>query len=436
MLGIGINNSKKMSNNIFVDNKVELSNKQLLIKNTFWLSAFEFFSKILMFFVIVGLVRYWGAEEFGSFNLAFAYVAIFMILADFGLSTITIREVAKNKDLSEKYLSNLLGLKLFLSIIIGLIFSFSFLFINKPVSIQLLIITLIFSLAQNFQNIFVSIFQAWEKMEMVFINRMVFYVGVLVSALLVIKFHGQATDLVLGYGISTLLAIALGIWQTNRLKIKIKIGFDFGFWKEIIKEALPILGITMAMVIYANNDTLLIGRNLGNDQVGLYQTAFKILFAFQSINVINYVLFPRLTVLFHNNQKDTAKKLIKLIVWLSLAGLIPLAWLITWQRDLIMRLIYGQSFVVSAGVMSLLIWSGVINYFRVFVANLLLIKNKQNMIFRAILVGTIINLVINYFFIPRVGFVQGGISLIISELVVLLIMIISLLKLSPHKEVF
>ena len=157
----------------------ELSNKQILIKNTFWLSAIEFFSKMFMFVVIVGLVRYWGAKEFGAFNLSFAYVALFMILADFGLSTISIREIAKHKDLSGKYLGNLIGLKLFLSVLIGLLFAFSFLFVNKPVSIQLLVITLVFTLIQNFQNVFIVVFQAWEKMEMVFINRMVFFIGVL-----------------------------------------------------------------------------------------------------------------------------------------------------------------------------------------------------------------------------------------------------------------
>jgi len=80
--------------------------------------------------------------------------------------------------------------------------------------------------------------------------------------------------------------------------------------------------------------------------------------------------------------------------------------------------------------MSLLIWSGVINYFRVFVGNLLVIKHRQNMVFWSILIGTLINITINYFLIPKVGFVQGGWSLIISELVVLVTMIIGLRKLS------
>lgn len=405
-------------------NKNELSNRQLLIKNTFWLGAVEFFSKILLFFVTVGLVRYWGAQEFGVFNLSFAYIAIFLILSDFGLVTIATRDVAKHRDLSEKYLSNLIGLKLALSILITLFFVMSFLFVRNPVPIQLLLATLIFSLIQVFQGVFIAIFQAWEKMEMVFFNRMIYYVGMLVSALLVISFHGTAIHLVIGYTISTILSIIWGIFQTNLLKIKINIAFDFGFWKELIKEALPLFGMTAATIIYANNDTLLIGRYFGNDQVGWYQTAFKILFAFQSVNVINYAIFPRITVLFHENKKETVKKLIKLVISLSVLVLVPLALLITWQRELIMKLIYGPSFVVAAGVMSLLVWSGVINYFRVFVGNLLVIKKKQNVVFWSVLIGTLVDLTINYFLVPKVGFVQAGWSLIISELVILGVMLL------------
>jgi len=80
--------------------------------------------------------------------------------------------------------------------------------------------------------------------------------------------------------------------------------------------------------------------------------------------------------------------------------------------------------------MSLLIWSGVVNYFRVFVGNLLVIKKKQKVIFWAVLVGTLVNLTTNYFLIPKIGFVQGGWSLIISELVVLVMMILGLKRLN------
>lgn len=411
---------------MFLNQKEGLSNKQLLIKNTFWLGGIEFFSKILLFFITLGLVRYWGAEEFGVFNLSFAYVALFTILGDFGLTTIVTREVAKHKDLSEKYLNNLIGLKMALSVLICLLFIFSFLFFKKPVSLELLVVTLVYGLSQIFLGIFWAIFQAWERMEMMFLNKMVFYVGMLISALLVIKFNGNAIDLVKGYVTSTLISIILGIWQMKSLKIRIKIAFDFGFWRELIFEALPLLGMTAATVIYLNNDTLLIGRFLGNKEVGFYQTAYKILFAFQSVNVINYAVFPRLTVLFHEDQKETSKKIINLVVGVSLLGLVLLATLITWQRELIIKLIYGEQFVVAAGVMSLLIWSGVVNYFRVFLGNLLVIKKKQKMVFISVLIGTLVNLILNYFLIPKFGFAQAGVDLIVGEVIILGVMILSL----------
>lgn len=418
VLGIGTNNLEK--NN--------LTNKQLLVKNTFWLGGIEFFSKILLFFITVGLVRYWGSEEFGAFNLSFAYVALFMILSDFGLVTITTREVAKHRDLSEKYLGNLVGLKLALSVLIGILFVVSFLFFKRPVSIQLLVATLIYNLFLVFQNVFIAIFQAWEKMELVFWNRMVFYLGMLVSALLIIGLKGNAVNLVFGYILATVIAVIVGIYQLRLLNIRFKLDFNFKFWKEMVVESLPLLGMTIATVIYANNDTLLIGRYFGNSQVGWYQTAYKILFAFQSINVINNAVFPRIAVLFHENKKNTLKKIIKLIIVGSLLILIPLALAITWQKELIIKLIYGESFVVSAGVMSLLVWSGVINYFRIFVGNLLIIKKKQKIVFWSVAIGTLVGLIINFIFIPKLGFIQAGRSLIISELVILIVMILGLKK--------
>lgn len=405
-----------------------LSNKQLLIKNTFWLSAIEFFSKILMFVVTVSLVRYWGIDEFGKFNLSFAYVAVFMIFSDFGLDTITIRDVAKNKDLTEKYLSNLIGLKLFLAVLIMVLFVLSFLFVNNPVSMELLVVTLLYSVLQTFQGVFLAIFQAWEKMELVFVTKLIFYIGILFSALFVIKTNGYAFDLVLGYILVVLMVIVLGIKLIKSIGIKIKISFDFNFWGKLIKETLPLFGMTAATIIYTNSDTLIIGRYFGSNQVGWYQTAYKILFAFQSVNVINYAILPRISILFHEDKKETIKKLLRLIISLSIFGLVFLATLITWQRELIMRLIYGETLTVAAGVMSLLVWSGVINYFRNLVGNLLVVRKKQSVVFWAVLVGATVNLVVNWLMVPKFGFICAGWSLVISESVILMVMILGFKK--------
>lgn len=410
---------------MFLNKKGQLSNKEVLMVNTFWLSAIELFSKILLFIITLSLVRYWGASEFGAFNLAFAYVAIFAVLGDFGLATITVRDVAKDKSLSEKYFSNLVGLKLVLSILVIVLFLLSLIF-NRNVSIVLLMATLVYYLSQVFNGIFLAIFQAWERMDLVFWNKLLYYLGMLVSAFLVIFLKKNAVFLILGYTLTTILVILVGVWQLKLLKIKFKVAFNYAFWRELIIEALPLFGMTTATVIYLNNDTLLIGRILGTDQVGWYQSAYKILFAFQSINVVNYAVFPRLSVLFNEKKKDVFNKIIKIIILFSLITLVPLAGIISWQRELIMKLIYGQSFVVASKVMSLLVWAGVINYFRVFVSNLLIIKKKQKFVFATVLLGTLISLSLNFVLIPIIGFVQAGWTLIISETIILLTMLLVL----------
>ena len=50
--------------------------------------------------------RYLGAEGYGILSLALSITGIFGILADLGLNTLMVREVARNKELADTYISN------------------------------------------------------------------------------------------------------------------------------------------------------------------------------------------------------------------------------------------------------------------------------------------------------------------------------------------
>jgi len=47
--------------------------------------------------------RYLGAAGFGILSFALAFTGIFGVFSDLGLSTLTIREVARDKSLASKY---------------------------------------------------------------------------------------------------------------------------------------------------------------------------------------------------------------------------------------------------------------------------------------------------------------------------------------------
>ena len=72
---------------------------QRIAKNTGVLLASQIVSYVLGFFFIMYTARYLGAEGFGTLSFALAFTGIFGVFADLGLSTLTVREVARDKSL-------------------------------------------------------------------------------------------------------------------------------------------------------------------------------------------------------------------------------------------------------------------------------------------------------------------------------------------------
>jgi O-antigen/teichoic acid export membrane protein len=105
--------------------------RQILFKNTFWLTVTEALDKSFSFVALILVARHFGPEIYGKFAFALSFLAVFIIIADFGFSTLTVREVAKNKSNSQQYIDNILFIKVFLSLITFILISICITFLNK-----------------------------------------------------------------------------------------------------------------------------------------------------------------------------------------------------------------------------------------------------------------------------------------------------------------
>ena len=88
-----------------------------LAKNTSVLFLSQMIGYVLAFFYTLYSARYLGTTNFGIISFATAISGLFAIFTDLGLSTLTIREVARDKSRTYKYLGNHGTIKLILSII-------------------------------------------------------------------------------------------------------------------------------------------------------------------------------------------------------------------------------------------------------------------------------------------------------------------------------
>ena len=97
-----------------------LTNKsadQTIMKNSFWLFLAEGTNKGILFLVAILIARNFSPEEYGVFGYVFSVMTLIAMIADFGLTNITIRELAKNRTDSKTYFEDAVSLKILLSVL-------------------------------------------------------------------------------------------------------------------------------------------------------------------------------------------------------------------------------------------------------------------------------------------------------------------------------
>src|SRR5690606_6957812 len=136
------------------------------------------------FLYTIYTARYLGAKGFGILSFALAFTSIFGVFADLGLNTLATREISRSISLSEKYLGNIIPLKVILAIItLGFIVCTINLIGYSDETKKVVYIIALSAIFTTFIGIFNSIFQAFEKMEYqsigLILQSILMFIGVL-----------------------------------------------------------------------------------------------------------------------------------------------------------------------------------------------------------------------------------------------------------------
>lgn len=397
--------------------------KQILFKNTFWLTISEIVAKTLLFIITISIIRYLGAEMYGKYSFAIAFTSMFSVIVDFGLGTMLLQELTSTaKKNASQIFGSILTVKFFLGLIaFSLIFGISF-FLKIPVDVRtLLLLGGIYMVIQSFVLLFPFLFQAYETMQYSFIIRTGSNILLSIFVLSAIFLKLSVNAIFFAYILTAVLMVSVGLLLVRKSMFSIKYGIDKLTIKYFFKQSWPLFFGNICMTLYMFSDTTMLSFFRNYKEVGIYQSAYKILYIFQTMGLIHTVLYPRMANLYNTNR-DKLNKLLKLFISLSLVVLIPTITLIGIFRNQLINLIYGTKFHGSGDVMILLIIGGAISYFTGFFANLLLIKRKQRQWFLAYLICFISNVLFNYFMIPHFGPIGAGIGYIAGYAILLAIL--------------
>jgi O-antigen/teichoic acid export membrane protein len=207
---------------------------------------------------------------------------------------------------------------------------------------------------------------------------------------------------------------------------------DFSFLVKIIKVSAPLGIIVLINLLYDRIDVLLISKLLGFWDTGKYNVAYGLMKA--STLSFSFILIEGFSKASYLSSKLSSiklflKKYTSIIFFISLGSALVLFFL----PDFLVIFFYSSKYAGSVDLLKFLSFAVIplaLNNLTGITLNAL---GRFNFVLIAILIGLIVNVLINIVFIPKIGLIAACYATFFTELVILLVESYFLLKVFRSK---
>lgn len=379
------------------------------------------------------LTRYLGVEGYGQYTVIFAYVGFWSVITDFGILTILNRELAQNESEKEKILDNVWTFRILLSIVVIAIAITTSRFLNYDIIVKngIAIISLAFflqTLNMTFVSVFQNSFQMYKGVLTDVIGKALILILIIVAVSLKANFYLLITSYILG----NLVNVYLSYLFANAL-VRVRLAFDFTFWKRILVESAPIGLMGIFGYFYFKSDILILSLMKGSYDVGIYGPTYKI---FEILITMPSFLvgasFPVIGLLY-KTDRDRCQKVVQKIFSILLSISIPLGISgIVLAKPILIFLSGGGEFVANnvfyqgwafSGITALqLLFIGlIISYGNAIISTTVIIAGAQRKLVLPTILYAVFNIGFNLIFIPNFSYIATSVSTSLTEMLIFIV---------------
>jgi O-antigen/teichoic acid export membrane protein len=386
----------------------------------------EIVGRLFQFALIYAAQRILGPADYGVITYGLAVGVVLAPATDLGMQLIITREVARAERIAPRMSGIGLALKLLLAL--GAVAAL------VPISLQrpdhTTFATFVLGLAiigASFAEYFGYIFRGLRRVELdavltLLLRLFVFACGV-AALLLRPSVNGVAVAYVIGNGLAAMLGY---VWLRNRFfKPVLKIQRSASV--ALLRQALPLGGAILFSIAYTRTSVFLLDALNNSTAVGEYGVALRLTEPLALIpSAIMAAVFPALThTIAQAGYAATRALRLKTIGLLSLAGLLIAVGGVLFGPWLI-RFLYGTQYAGSTQALQLLAVAALPIFINYALTHFLVARRQQrlNLIFNAVIFA--VNLILCSGLIPRFGPSGAALSIVLSELTLLILCSIAL----------
>jgi O-antigen/teichoic acid export membrane protein len=248
-----------------------------LTKNATYLFSARFVNALSIMALILIISRRLGPDIFGGYSFLNAVIMTGVVIANFGLDTLMVREVSRDPLLGKQYLASVLGFKVISSLVVMIgVFALFRYFLDDKAMIRLLavfsIVICLNSLSQSFWY-YGDAFQKfqfhaalWASLNVIKVPLVWFFISIEQDLTMVVY------ALIIAETISLIISGCL-------IRRRFKLVLGNLFFKSIpilLKKVWPLAVVFILSAIYFRIDMMMLEVMKGEKAVGIYSASYKL----------------------------------------------------------------------------------------------------------------------------------------------------------------
>lgn len=391
------------------------------VKSSVVYTLSSLFSKGLAIITVPIFTRLMSTSEIGVVNLFNSWYSMISVVATLALTSggfqLSLKEFTDKRD---QYISSMLSLTSGVAIVLTVIYLIAPSYWNKIIGLPtglmiLMLLELFLSPALQFWLLRQRYEYKYKAAAIVTFSSAFFAALISVIAVVYASNVGQKNlgSIRLYANYAVLLTIDFVIWIM--IFIKGRTVYNKTFWTFSLKLSIPLIGNSIAVQVLSVSDRTMIGRMVGNSEVGIYSTLYTV----SSISLIvwNAINSSFIPFLYENMNKPEKYPQIRALSSKLLSAFSIVAFILTMMAPEIVKILatkeYYDAIYIMPPIAAGVFLTSVSNMY----SNVLIYHKKTNCIMISSIIAAIVNIVMNYFGIKYFGYMAAAYTTLIAYII-------------------
>ena len=378
------------------------NNMSVGVKASFWFMGCNILQKGISFITVPIFTRILTTDEYGIYSLFCSWESVLAIFVTLNLSYQVFNNgMVKYSEDKDGYTTSMVGLTLFLALFWG-----SILFVFYKYLVEIIGLNVYYLFLMLLDMVFMAITGLWivrqrydfQYKALSFVTILSTILNPLLGIILVInmkdKSFARCLSIVL-VNMVILMITYINIVRKNKKHI------NFEYWKYALKLDIPLIPHYLSMVLLNNCDRIMIGKICGNSYTAFYSIAHN---ASMVMNIVissinssfNPWLYQKLKAKEYREIRENSKYLLVIVAGVSVLPII--------FAPEIVFILGSKEYFSAVSIMPIFSCCVFLIYIYTLFSNVEMFFEKPKYTMYGSVSATIINIILNYFFIEKLGY--------------------------------